>query len=72
VRTLSNNEYAAALFNAGETPLNITLNFGTFSTIKQFSIRDLWTKQDLGTSEVRFVANDVPPHDTVMIRLKPA
>jgi alpha-galactosidase len=35
-----------------------------------YKIRNLWTKNDIGTTENRFIA-DVPPHDVVMLLLSP-
>ncbi|MBT0670773.1 glycoside hydrolase family 27 protein [Novosphingobium profundi] len=72
VRTLANGERAALLFNRGEQPLRITLDWSLLDYAPEtpLAVRDLWKQKDLGTERREWSA-EVPAHDVVMIRLAP-
>ncbi|OHS96885.1 hypothetical protein TRFO_01973 [Tritrichomonas foetus] len=71
VRQLENNELAVALLNRGDSKIDITAVFESFSEHQTFAIRDLYQHEDLGEFTTNFTANDVPAHGVRMLRLVP-
>jgi alpha-N-acetylgalactosaminidase len=72
IRNLISGDFAVALFNRGEAPIDITVKFSAFTQITSFKVRDLYNHADLGAYSGSFTATDVPAHDTVIVRLTPA
>ena len=66
-RQLHNGDYAAALFNRGNTSMvNITLNWTDVGLppSQPAQLRNLWSRTDLGTFTAQYTA-EVPPHTVV-------
>jgi hypothetical protein len=70
-RPLSNGDWGIGLLNAADSPADIEFNFSLVGSFETAYLRDLWAKKDLGGFTNKYVAHDVGPHDTVMLRLKP-
>ncbi|KAK8803329.1 hypothetical protein WA158_001023 [Blastocystis sp. Blastoise] len=68
IRDLVNDEYAIALLNKDDKPINITVSFKDFTTKTNLHLRDLWNHKDLGVFETEYTAIDVQPHDTVLLK----
>jgi alpha-N-acetylgalactosaminidase len=71
VRQLQQGEFGVALFNRGETTVDITVAFKQFTQVRTFALTDLYKHQEIGTFTDSFLATSVGPHDTVMLRLRP-
>lgn len=72
VRTLADGKRAALLFNRGETPVKVTVNWAQldYPAGHSLRLRDLWAHRDLGAMKGSFSAQ-VQPHDVVMVTLTP-
>jgi hypothetical protein len=66
-------EWAVLLLNRRNTTTQIALNFLDVgdTSVRCFSIRDLWTHAQLGVYELVFDAGLIPPHGCRMLRLTP-
>ncbi|MCJ2184662.1 glycoside hydrolase family 27 protein [Novosphingobium sp. 1949] len=73
VRTLANGARAALLFNRGDTPVTLTLDWSAldYAPDTPLAARDVWAHSSLGTLTGRWQTS-VAPHDVVMLRLTPA
>jgi len=70
-KELEDGTIAAGLFNPGETPMSVKLNWPDLNISGKYIIRDLWRQKDLGTFENSFSA-DVNKHGVVLISLRKA
>jgi alpha-galactosidase len=72
VRTLADGKRAALLFNRGETPVKLTVNWAQldYPASQSLKLRNLWTHRDLGAMKGSYSAK-VEPHDVVMVTLTP-
>jgi alpha-galactosidase len=61
----------AGLFNLGEEPAPVTLNWAELGISGQQTVRDLWRQIGLGVFSSKFQAV-VPRHGVVLVRLSPA
>ena len=68
IKPLVDGSKAAALFNRGESPLNITLHLNQIGAGPKAQVRDLWEHKDLGTVENSYRA-EVPKHGVVMLKV---
>jgi alpha-galactosidase len=71
VRELKGGARAAGLFNRGNQPAEVTLNWNDAKLPGKWTARDLWQHKDLGALDAKFTAQ-VPPHGTVLLKLAPA
>ena len=65
--------WAGLLLNRRNVTLQITLNFLDVgdTSVRCFSIRDLWSHENLGVYELTFSGGLVPPHGCRMLKLTP-
>ncbi len=68
VKPLADGSQAVALFNRGESVLDITLDLKTIGARRSARIRDLWEHKDLGTIRDSYTAQ-VPKHGVVLLRV---
>jgi alpha-galactosidase len=73
VKDLSDSAKAVCILNTAEQPATIKLAWSTVEPIagKEYEIRDLWAKKDLGTTNADFEAA-LEPHGVALLRLRPA
>ena len=69
VKNLADGSKAVGLFNRGEGPNPVTVNFKDVGVKKSAAVRDLWAAKDLGTFKQSFSAT-VPRHGVVMVKIK--
>ena len=69
VKPLADGSRAMGLFNEGESPMPVTVEFKEIGLDGPVSIRDLWARKDMGTFNGSYTAQ-VPRHGVVMIRVK--
>ena len=67
-KPLADGTQAVGLFNRGESPLKITLDFKMVGISGAANLRDLWAHKDLGSSENSYTA-EVPKHGVVMLKV---
>ena len=72
VKPLSGGAKAVLLFNRGERPATIAVNWNALGwpAFLKANARNLWDKKELGTIAGRYEAM-VQPHDVVMVVLRP-
>ena len=71
VRELSGGSWAVCFFNTGGEDLSLRINWSHLSFLKgEYRIRDLWQKQDTGTTKKHFRAA-VPSHDVILLKMIP-
>ena len=72
VRTLTDGKRAALLFNRGDKPATIAVDWSQleYSDDTALKVRDLWKHASRGTLRNHFSAQ-VEPHDVVMVMLSP-
>ena len=71
VRQLGNGDWALVLLNVGDTPADLTVNFGPMWFIgATCQIHDIWGKKDIGTTAKPFTTH-LDSHDAAFLRLKP-
>jgi len=68
-KPLADGSKAVGLFNRGEGPSPVTVNFKNLGLKKAAAVRDLWGAKDLGTFQDSFTAN-VPMRGGVLVRIK--
>jgi alpha-galactosidase len=68
VRPLADGSQAAGLFNRGESPLKITLDFTKIGAATSAKLRDLWLRKDLGAMQNSYTA-EVPTHGVVLLKV---
>lgn len=70
-RNLSTSgEVAVVLYNKGETPSNITVNFADLSLPQQVKAFDVWAQTPLATQSTLY-REEVAPHGTAFLRFSP-
>jgi alpha-galactosidase len=69
VKPLSDGSRAVGLFNRGESMMPVTAYFRDIGVGDTASVRDLWTKTDLGVVQDHFTAK-VPKHGVVLLKVK--
>jgi alpha-galactosidase len=67
-RPLENGDLAVALFNRGESMVNITVYWQILGLQGKHKVRDLWSHTDVGSPRDAYSA-DVPIHGVVMLRI---
>ena len=71
VRELSQGEWAVCALNTSDAAADLTVRWDQLWTIPgRFSVRDLWTKKDVGDNSQPYTAR-VDPHDVLLFRLTP-
>ena len=70
MKPLADGSKAVGLFNREQSTIKITLKFSQIGIIGRATVRDLWTRKDLGVFDGSYSA-DVQEHGVVMIRVKP-
>jgi len=68
VKPLSDGSQAVGLFNRGESPLKITLDFNKIGASTSAKLRDLWQRKDLGAMQDSYTA-EVPKHGVVLLKV---
>ncbi|KAK8799609.1 hypothetical protein WA158_006157 [Blastocystis sp. Blastoise] len=71
VRELANGEWAIALMNRADEPMDITATFSDFCKVKSFALRNLFTHMDIGVATEKYTATQIPAHGVVMLRAVP-
>jgi alpha-galactosidase len=66
-RPLADGSQAVGLFNRGESPLKITLDFKAIGMSASAKLRDLWARKDLGAIQDSYTT-DVPKHGVVLLK----
>lgn len=69
VKPLADGSKAVGLFNAGESPMPVTVRFRDVGLGGQVSVRDLWERQDVGNFSGSYTAK-VPRHGVMMVKVK--
>ena len=71
VRELGNGDWAVALLNTGDTPADLSIDFGPMWFLGgECAIRNIWDKKDDGTTAKPF-AKHLDSHDVALLRLSP-
>ncbi len=68
VKPLVDGSQAVGLFNRGESPLQITLDFNKIGAPSSARLRDLWQRKDLGTVQNSYTA-EVPKHGVALLKV---
>ena len=68
VKPLADGSQAVGLFNRGESPLKITLDFNKIGAPSSARLRDLWQRKDLGAVQNSYTA-EVPKHGVVFLKV---
>ncbi len=71
VKELEDGSKAVGLFNPGDKPASVSVDWSTLGLVGKQRVRDLWRQKDLGVHIDRFSA-DVRSHGVVLVRLVPA
>jgi alpha-galactosidase len=66
-KALNGGDYAVALFNRGEQPAQVAVNWSLLGFNSDVQVRDLWKHADLGKSKTQF-ATEVPSHGVFLLR----
>lgn len=75
LKPLSDGAWAMCVLNRNTTPQQFTFDWereaveDDFAQRTAYRFRNLWTKQDLGTTEEALSA-EVPGHDVLLLRLQ--
>ncbi|MGH9395971.1 MAG: glycoside hydrolase family 27 protein [Terriglobia bacterium] len=69
MKPLANGTKAVGLFNRGEGPMTVKVNFGEIGIPGAADVRDLWAHKDLGAFKGNFSAA-VPRHGVVMVLVR--
>lgn len=67
-KPLSHGRMAVGLFNSGQSPLPVSVNFRKLGFSHPVRVRDLWEEKDLGVFDNSYSAT-VPPHGVVLIEI---
>lgn len=73
VKPLVNGDVAVCFLNRGESPWDLDLawrNIGGFDKTKNYTLRDVWKHQDIGTTAQPRIRSKIAPHAVLMLRLK--
>jgi alpha-galactosidase len=68
LKPLSGGDTAIFLFNRGDLPREMTIDWKKYKIGPDHALRDLWKKQAVGTTSTDYKAN-VGGHDVVMLRV---
>ncbi len=68
VKPLADGSQAVGLFNRGESPFKITLDFKKIGDSLSAKLRDLWQRKDLGAMQDSYAA-EVPKHGVVLLKV---
>jgi alpha-galactosidase len=72
IRDLTDNDRAVCILNTGDEPAEIEFAWNKLDTMGgRYTIRDLWAKQDAGTTDAPF-RRTIDSHDVALLRLTPA
>jgi alpha-galactosidase len=69
VKPLADGSKAVGLFNAGESPMPVTVRFKDIGLSGEVSVRDLWERKDLEAVSGSYTTT-IPRHGVVMLRAK--
>ncbi len=69
VKPLLDGSKAVGLFNRSNSPAPVSVSFRDIGIAGSATLRDLWTRRDLGSFQGSFSAN-VPKHGVALIRIK--
>jgi alpha-galactosidase len=67
-RELEDGSVAVGLFNRGEEPATVSVDWNVLGLNGRQNVRDLWRQQDIGTFDTGF-AGEVGRHGVMMLRL---
>ena len=82
LKPLADGEWAVCFLNRDDKPRSVSLDWSAYymndnltkrilnAKETEYSIKNLWTKMDMGTTGQPFTA-EIPSHDVVMLRLTP-
>ena len=70
-KDLDDGTKAVGLFNLGEAPASVTVNWSDLGISGAQLVRDLWRQKDLGGFDKEFTAT-VAPHGVVLVKILPA
>jgi len=68
VKELADGNKAVGLFNTGETPAQVTLDWNQEGFSGKQILRDLWRQKDLGTFDRSYTA-EVPVHGVILLNV---
>jgi alpha-galactosidase len=68
VKELADGNKAVGLFNTGETPAQVTLDWKQAGFSGKQILRDLWRQKDLGTFDRSYTA-EVPVHGVILLNV---
>ncbi len=71
VKPLEDKTKAVGLFNPGDKPAKVSIQWSTLGLKGKQQVRDLWRQKDLGVYSESYTA-EVRPHGVVLVRLTPA
>jgi alpha-galactosidase len=73
IKPLEGGDLAVCVLNAADAAAEIHFDWHRLQTMPggTFKIRDLWRKQDAGTTDTQFKCQ-LEPHDVALLRLSPA
>ena len=71
VKDLADGTKAVGLFNTGETPSTVTLDWKKAGLIGKQTLRDLWRQKDVGVFDGSYVSQ-VPVHGVLLLKATPA
>jgi hypothetical protein len=66
----ADGSYTVALFNLGDSPAAVTAHWASFGFTGNASVRDLWSKSNLGTYKNKITAT-LPAHGSRLFTIKP-
>jgi len=72
-KELSNGEWAVCALNTSTSEAELTIDFSHFGWVfkgNKYSLRDVWAKKAVGTSEKPYTAK-VASHDVILLRATP-
>jgi alpha-galactosidase len=72
VKDLAGDAKAVCVLNTGEEPAKIKVEWSNLDGVagKKYTIRDLWAKKDVGTTDANFEAT-IDSHGVALLRLSP-
>jgi len=70
VKELADGTMAVGLFNSGNKPSSITLDWKQAGLTGAWNLRDLWRQKEIGKYSYQFTA-EVAPHGVLLLKLSP-